>query len=298
MTIRPRRSALYMPATNARAIDKARTLAADAVIIDLEDSIAPDQKEFARAQAAAAIQAGGFGRREILLRTNALTTPWFEADLAAAVASAPDAILVPKIEKPEDLREIGERLDALRAPPDMTTWIMMETPLAVINAAAIAQASQRFPNCRLACFVLGNNDIQKATRALTHPDRLPLLYALQASITAARAYGLDILDGVYNNFRDIEGFRRECEQGRMLGMTGKTAIHPSQIDIANDIFGPPASEVAWARRIIQAFELPENKSKGAISIDGQMVELLHRDIAIETVSMADAIASLASPERT
>ena len=294
MTIRPRRSALYMPGNNARAHEKARTLPADAIVLDLEDSISPDQKDAARTQAAAAIKAGGFGRREILLRTNGIKTPWFDADLAAAVAAAPDAILVPKIDRPEDLRHLGERLDTLRAPKHMVTWIMMETPLAVLNAAAIAEASQRYPSCRLACLVLGTNDIQKETRALDHPERMPLMYALQASVTAARAYGLDILDGVYNNFRDAEGFRRECQQGRLLGMTGKTAIHPSQVEIANEVYGPPAGEVAWARRIIAAFELPENQAKGAISLDGKMVELLHRDIALRTVALADAIADIGS----
>lgn len=292
MTIRPRRCALYMPGSNVRAHEKARMLPADAIVLDLEDSIAPGQKESARAAAVASIAAGGFGRREVLLRTNGIATPWFEADLSAAVATAPDGILVPKIEKAEDLRHLGERLDALRAPRHMVTWIMMETPLAVLNAAQIAEASRRYPSCRLACLVLGTNDIQKETRALDHPERMPLLYALQMSVTAARAYGLDILDGVYNNFRDTDGFRRECQQGRLLGMTGKTAIHPSQVGIANEIFGPPADEVAWARRIIAAFEMPENEGKGAISLDGRMVELLHRGIARRTVALADTIAAI------
>ena len=292
MTIRPRRSALYMPGNNARAHEKARMLPADAIVLDLEDSISPDQKDAARNQAGAVIKAGGFGRREVVLRTNGIKTAWFEADLAAAVLAAPDGVLIPKIDRPEDLRGIGERLDALRAPAHMVVWIMMETPLAVLNAAVIAEASQRYPACRLAVLVLGTNDIQKETRALDHPERMPLMYALQASVTAARAYGLDILDGVYNNFRDTEGFRRECLQGRMLGMTGKTAIHPSQVEIANDVYGPPADEIAWARRIIAAFEQPEHQGKGAISLDGKMVELLHRDIALRTVAMADAIAEI------
>jgi citrate lyase subunit beta/citryl-CoA lyase len=281
-----------MPGSNVRAHEKARALPADAVVLDLEDSIAPGEKDNARATAAASIKAGGFGRREVLLRTNGIATPWFEADLAAAVAAAPDGILVPKIEKSEDLRHLGERLDALGAPRHMMTWIMMETPLAVLNAAQIAEASKRYPACRLSCLVLGTNDIQKETRALDHPERLPLLWALQVSVTAARAYGLDILDGVYNNFRDLEGFRRECRQGRLLGMTGKTAIHPSQVEIANEVYGPHAEEVAWARRVIAAFEQPENKGKGAISLDGRMVELLHRDIAVRTVALADAIAAI------
>ena len=295
MTTRPRRSVLYMPATNARAIDKARTLPVDGIALDLEDSIAPERKEEARAAAAAAIKAGGFGAREVVMRLNGPATAWFEADLAAAVAAAPDAILVPKIERPEELGRIGERLAALKAPQALRLWIMMETPLAVLNAHAIAAASQQWPACRLACLVLGTNDIQKETRALDHPERLPLLMALQTAVLAARAYKLAILDGVYNNFRDLEGFRRECRQGRLLGMDGKTCIHPSQIEIANAEYGPPAAEVAWARRVIAAFEQPEAQGKGAISLDGQMVELLHLEIAHRTVALADTIAGPRTP---
>ncbi len=289
MTSRPRRSVLYMPATNTRAVEKARSLPVDGIALDLEDSIAPEKKEEARAAAASAIEAGGFGRREVVLRVNGPATSWFEDDLAAAATAGPDAILVPKIEKPDQLRMIGAHLEKLKAPRHTRLWIMMEAPLGILNAHAIAQASQQWPECRLSCFVLGNNDIQKETRALDHPERLPLLMALQTSVFAARAYGLAILDGVYNNFKDTEGFRRECQQGRLFGMDGKTLIHPSQIDIANEVYGPPPAEVAWARRIIAAFEQPDHKGKGAISLDGQMVELLHLEIAKRTVAMADAI---------
>jgi citrate lyase subunit beta / citryl-CoA lyase len=292
MTIKPRRSALYMPATNARAIDKARTLPVDAVTLDLEDSIAPEKKDEARAAAVAAIRTGGFGRREVVIRTNGLGTQWFKADFEAAANAAPDAILVPKIEQAEDLRRIGERFAALKAAPRTRLWIMMETPLAVLNAASIAAASKHFPDCRLATFVLGNNDIQRVTRSLDHPERLPLMFALQSLVMAARAYGLSMLDGVYNNFKDLDGFRRECEQGRMLGMDGKTLIHPSQVEIANAAYGPPVAEIARARRIIAAFDAPEAKGKGAISLDGEMVELLHLEIARRTVEIADAIAAV------
>ena len=291
MQIRPRRSALYMPGSNARALEKAKTLPADVIIVDLEDSIAPEKKDEARRQAVEALQAGGYGRRELVLRVNGPGTPWFEADLAAAVAARPNAVLVPKIETPLDMKRVGERLKALSAPEGMRTWIMIETPLAVLNVSAIAEATTRYPDCRLSCVVLGTNDIQKETRALDHPDRMPLLFALQTAVFAARAYKLSILDGVYNNFRDTEGFRRECVQGRLLGMDGKTCIHPSQIDIANEAYGPPAAEVAWARRIIAAFEQPEHKGKGAISLDGQMVELLHLEIAQRTVALANSIAA-------
>lgn len=295
MTSRPRRSVLYMPATNARAIDKARSLPVDGIALDLEDSIAPEKKDEARVAAVAAIRAGGFGGREVVMRLNGPATPWFEADLAAAAAAGPDAILVPKIERPDQLRMIGERLEKLAAPARSRLWIMMETPLAILNAHAIAEASSRWPDCRLSCLVLGNNDIQKETRALDHPERLPLLMALQTSIFAARAYGLAILDGVYNNFKDTDGFRRECLQGRLFGMDGKTLIHPAQIDIANEVYGPPPKEIAWARRIIAAFEQPDSKGKGAISLDGQMVELLHLEIARRTVAMADAISGGTAP---
>lgn len=290
MSTRPRRSILFMPATNARAVDKARTLPVDGLALDLEDSIAPEKKEEARVAAAAAVKAGGFGRREVIIRTNGPESSWFEADLAAASSVAPDAILVPKVETPEQLLHIGSRLAALEAPPNMRLWIMMETPLAVLNAHAIAATSKTNQECRLSGLVLGTNDIQKETRTLDHPERLPLLLALQTAVFAARAYKLSILDGVYNNFRDLDGFRRECQQGRLLGMDGKTLIHPGQIDIANESYGPPAAEVAWARRVIAAFDDPQHKGKGAISIDGQMVELLHLDIARRTVAMADALA--------
>lgn len=290
MIPRPRRSVLFMPATNARAVEKARSLPVDGIALDLEDSIAPEKKDEARSAAVAAIGAGGFGRREVVMRLNGPATSWFEADLAAAATAGPDAILVPKVERPEQLRMIGERLEQLAAPGRTRLWIMMETPLAVLNAHAVAQASRNWPQCRLSCFVLGTNDIQKETRALDHPERLPLLMALQTSVFAARAYGLAILDGVYNNFKDTDGLRRECRQGRLLGMDGKTLIHPAQIDIANEVYGPPDAEIAWARRIIAAFEQPEHQGRGAISLDGQMVELLHLEIARRTVAMADAIA--------
>ena len=289
MTIRPRRSALYMPGSNARALEKAKSLPADVIIVDLEDSIAPSKKDEARAQAAVAVKAGGYGRRELVFRINGPGTPWFEDDLAAAIDAAPDAVLIPKIETPLDLERIGERLVALGAPERTRIWIMVETPLAVLNATAIAETSARYPDCRLSCFVLGTNDILKDTRALATPDRMPLSFALQATVLAARAYGLDILDGVYNAFRDLDGFRRECVQGRTLGMDGKTVIHPDQIVIANEVFAPPADEVAWARKIIAAFELPENQAKGVVQLDGQMVELLHAEIARRTVTIADAI---------
>ena len=294
MQIRPRRSALYMPGTNARALEKARSLTADCIIVDLEDSIAPERKDEARAQATAAVKAGGFGRREVVVRINGPGTPWHEADLAAAAGARPDAILVPKIDRASDLDRIADLLAALRVPEPVRVWIMMETPLAVLNAAQITAQSRLAPACRLSCIVLGTNDIQKATRALDHPDRLPLLFALSACVTAARAYDLGIIDGVYNDFRDTTGLRRECEQGRLLGMDGKTLIHPDQIAVANEAFAPATAEVAWARRVIAVFEDPANAGKGAVAVDGRMVELLHLESAQRTVAMSDAIASAAA----
>jgi citrate lyase subunit beta/citryl-CoA lyase len=291
MLDRPRRSALYMPATNARALEKARSLPADAVIIDLEDSIAPSSKAEARTAAAAAVTAGGFGRREVVIRVNGCDSAWFEEDFAAAVAAKPDAVMVPKVESAGDLAMIGERLAALGAAEGVCVWVMIETPLAVVNARAIAAAAVDAPASRLDCLVLGTNDIQKETGALDHPERLPLMYALQASVMAARAYGLAILDGVYNNFRDMEGFRRECEQGRLLGMDGKTLIHPDQIATANATFAPSDSDVAMARKVLAAFAAPENAGKGVVSVDGRMVELLHAEMAKRVVAIAEAIAA-------
>ena len=290
MSFRPRRSVLYMPGSNPRALEKARTLAADALILDLEDAVAPEAKEVARASVVAAVKAGGFGRREVIVRVNALDTPWGMADLEAASAAAPDAILIPK---PSSAAEIDRASDALRragAPDRTRLWAMMETPLAILDARQIAGAA-RHAGSRLACLVMGTNDLVKETRAELGPDRAAALYWLSASITAARAFGLDILDGVYNNFKDADGYRRECAQGRALGFDGKTLIHPDQIAAANDVFAPPADEIAWAERIIAAFELPENQGRGVVKIDGRMVEIMHAEIARRTVAIAAAIAA-------
>jgi citrate lyase subunit beta/citryl-CoA lyase len=292
MQFRPRRSALYMPASNARALEKARTLPADMLIFDLEDAVAPEAKATARGQAVAAAKSGGYGAREVVIRINALDTPWGPDDAAAAIAAAPDGILVPKIGTPDDVSRAASLLAG--AGERTRLWLMMETALAILNARDIA-ALARDPACRLAGLVMGTNDLAKETRAELSADRTAALYWLSATITAARAYGLDVLDGVYNNFRDLEGFRSECEAGRRLGMDGKTLIHPDQLAIANEVFAPSQVEVAWARRIIAAFELPENKGKGAITLDGRMVELLHADIARRTVAIADAIGRQTRP---
>jgi citrate lyase subunit beta/citryl-CoA lyase len=288
MTIRPRRSVLYMPGSNSRALEKARTLPADGVIFDLEDSVAPDAKETARDQVVAAVKAGGFGRREVFVRVNGVETPWHADDLAAAAHAAPDAILVPKVSSPETLELIGRRLLDMGTPHRTRVWAMIETPLAIFNILAIA-AEARDSESRLAGLVLGTNDLAKETRAKIVPGRAPMLPWLAQCVLAARHHGIDILDGVYNDIADADGFAAECQQGVELGFDGKTLIHPSQIVPCNDAFSPSPQEVAWARKMIAAFDLPENKAKGVVSIDGRMVERLHAEMARRTVAIAEAI---------
>ena len=288
MTIRPRRSVLYMPGSNARAMEKARTLPADAVIFDLEDAVAPDAKAQARELIVQALKQGGFGRREVLVRINGLDTAWWRDDLTVAAAK-PDAVLVPKISTPEQLREVAKHLVGVSAEADIRIWAMMETPLAMLNAREIAAAA-REDGTRLAGFVMGTNDLAKDTRARLLPGRAPMLPWLMNCVAAARAFGIDILDGVYNDIGNAEGFAAECAQARDLGFDGKTLIHPQQIAPCNEAFSPTAEEVAWARKIIAAFDLPENAGKGVISIDGRMVERLHADMGRRTVAIADAIS--------
>jgi citrate lyase subunit beta/citryl-CoA lyase len=293
MTVRPRRSVLYMPGSNARAIEKARTLAADALILDLEDAVAPDAKAAARRQVCDAVRGGGFGRREIFIRVNAPDTPWGADDLAAAAAAAPDAILLPKVSTPEDLGATSDRLAAFGAVAKIRVWAMMETPLAVLNAKHIAAAA-REPSTRLAGFVMGTNDLAKDTRARILPGRAPMLAWLTTCVAAARSYGLDIVDGVFNDIGDAQGLARECAEARDLGFDGKTLIHPSQIEPCNAAFSPTADEVESARKIIAAFDLPENLDKGVVRIDGRMVERLHAEMARRTVTIADAIAQMSA----
>jgi citrate lyase subunit beta / citryl-CoA lyase len=288
MTIRPRRSVLYMPGSNARAMEKARELPADAVIFDLEDAVAPDAKAKARELIAEALKKGGFGHREVLVRINGLDTAWWRDDLTVA-AAGPDAVLVPKVSTPEQLREVAKHLTGVRADAGTRIWVMMETPLAMLNARDIAAAAQD-RDTRLAGFVMGTNDLAKDTRARIVPGRAPMLPWLMNCVAAARAYGLDILDGVYNELGNAEGFAAECRQARDLGFDGKTLIHPQQIAPCNAAFSPTEDEVAWARTIIAAFDQPENATKGVIQIDGRMVERLHADMARRTVAIADAIA--------
>ena len=290
MTSRPRRSVLYMPGSNARAIEKARTLPADAVILDLEDSVAPDAKADARKQVVDAVTAGGFGAREVIVRVNGLDTPWHVDDVTAAARAAPNAILVPKISTADQLDAIGQRLFDLKAALRTRVWAMIETPLALFNILALA-AEAHDSETRLAAFVLGTNDLAKETRARIVPGRAPMVPWLMSCVAAARVYGIDILDGVYNDLGNAEGFAQECAQARDMGFDGKTLIHPNQIAPCNAAFSPSVDEVAQARKIIAAFDLPENKSKGVVQIEGRMVERLHADMALRTVAIADAIAA-------
>ncbi len=286
----PRRSLLFMPGSNSRALEKARVLAADAIILDLEDSVAPDAKPLARDQIAKAIAAGGFGKREVWIRTNALDTPFWADDARMAAKARPDAILVPKVSSVEDVRAISSALREAEADPSIRVWAMIETARAVLHAEELSAASREEP--RLAGFVFGPNDISRETRIRMQPGRAIMLPMITHCILATRAYGLEILDGPYSDFSNIEGFNQECAQARDLGFDGKTLIHPGQIEACNAIFTPPAEEVARARRIIAAFELPENAARGAISLDGQMVERLHADVARRTIALADSIAAM------
>lgn len=286
IVIRPRRSVLYMPGSNARAMEKARSLAADALILDLEDAVAPDAKEMARTQVCEAVKAKTFGKREVVIRINGLSTQWGAADLMAAAGAEPDAILIPKVSTPQDLADVETHLTGTKGAVT-AVWAMMETPLAILNAGAIAGASGK-----LACLVMGTNDLIKEFRGVHTQDRQNLSAALGICVAAARAYGLSIIDGVYNDIADGNGFLASCKQARAFGFDGKTLIHPSQLDPCNDVFAPSAAEVEAARKIIAAFDLPDNKDKGAIALNGHMIERLHAEIARQTVDMASAIAAL------
>jgi citrate lyase subunit beta / citryl-CoA lyase len=287
---RPRRSLLFMPGSNPRALEKARALAADGLIFDLEDAVAPAAKEEARAAVTAALAAGGYGRRELVLRVNALDTPWGHADLAAAATMPIDAVLLPKVENADRVRLTVALLDALGAPPERPVWCMLETPLGILDARQIAAASPR-----LAALVLGTSDLTKDLHAAHTPDRLPLLTALQLALLAARAYGLAALDGVHLDLSDDAGFALACRQGREFGFDGKTLIHPKQIEEANAAFAPSPEEVAWSRRVIAAYTEAAHSGKGVVLVDGKLVENLHVDNARRVVSVAEAIARVGAP---
>jgi citrate lyase subunit beta/citryl-CoA lyase len=290
MTFRPRRSLLFMPAANTRAIAKARTLPVDAVVLDLEDAVAPEAKAAARANVVTAVREGGFGPRELFVRINGGETPWFRDDVTAVLEAGPDAIVLPKVSSAEQLDAIGHRLLDTHARLHIRVWAMIETPLAIFNLREIAGAVQD-AETRLAGLIVGVNDLAKESRARIVPGRAPMLPWLSQCVLAAHAFGLDALDGVYNDFADAEGFARECAQGRALGFDGKTLIHPNQIDACNKAFSPGEDEVREARAIIAAFALPENADKGVVQLDGRMVERMHADSARRIVAIADAIAA-------
>lgn len=284
---RPRRSALYLPASNAKAIAKARTLPCDVVILDLEDAVAPEMKAQARAAAVAAVLEGDFGNREVAIRVNGLDTEWGADDLAAVAASTADAVLVPKV---SSARDIGRYQDALaQAPAAMQLWTMIETCEAVLNLDAIAASAA---STRLSLWIMGTNDLAKEMRAQLTPCRTPFLPFLSTAVAAARAHGLAILDGVCNEFRDLNAFEAEARQGLMFGFDGKSLIHPAQIAPCNAVFSPSEADLAWAQAVIEAFEQPENQGKGAIRVDGKMTELLHLEQAKRLIAIAERITAL------
>jgi citrate lyase subunit beta/citryl-CoA lyase len=284
-TFRPRRSVLYMPSSNERALEKAKTIACDGLILDLEDSVAPDAKPAAREAACAAARSGEYGRRELAIRVNAADTEWHAADLAAACAAGPDAIVVPKVNSADAVHELVEAMAGHGAPEHTKLWAMLETPYAMLHAEEITGADDR-----LTVLVMGTNDLVKELYAEHVPGRGPLLTSLQLSLLAARAAGKVILDGVYNDVKNTDGFLAECRQGREMGFDGKTLIHPGQVAGANEAFAPSRQSVEDARGILQAWE--DGKGSGVVTYNGRMIENLHVESAQRTLSMNDAITAL------
>ncbi len=286
-SVRPRRSVLYMPGANTRALEKARALPADALIFDLEDAVAPDAKEAARGNVVAAAQSKAYGKREIAIRCNGLATPWGKADIAAIAGSGADALLVPKVESAAEVATVVSLLDAAGAPSSMAVWAMMETPKGILRADEVAGSHPR-----LALFVMGTNDLVKDMRARHTPMRLPMVTALGLGMLAARAHGLTILDGVYNDIQDAEGFRAVCRQGLEMGFDGKTLIHPSQVEPCNEVFAPSVAELEMAGRIVAAFKAAQAEGKGVVTVDGRMIENLHVEQAERALALAAAIEEL------
>ena len=282
-----KRSVLAMPASNARALEKGKTLKADVLMFELEDGVAENAKVLAREQAAAAVKGGGYGERRLVVRVNVRGSEWYKGDIAAISAAAPDAIVIPKVNAREDVLKAAADLIAAGAPPKTRLWAMIETPRAILDIEKIASAADDSAS-RLEVLVLGPNDIAKSTRARLTPGRPALLSWLSAGVLAARVHGIEIIDGIYNDFNDEAGLRREAEQGRDLGMDGKMLIHPAQIGPVNEVFAPSDAEIAFARKILAIFDAPENADKGVVQIDGQMVERLHLDVARRTLALMAA----------
>ncbi len=275
------RSVLYMPSSNARALEKAKTIPADAIIFDLEDAVAPDAKEAAREQACAAVQTGEYGKRTLTIRCNGLDTPWGAADLEAAAAAGPDAVVIPKVSGPEHLARVAGVVGE-----STRIWAMVETPAAIFAVRDIAAHPQ------VDVLVLGTNDLAKELRAALVPGRAPLLPHLATALLAAREAGILVLDGVYNDVKDLAGFEREAVQGAEMGFDGKTLVHPTQVEVANRVWAPSEAEVEHARRVIAAFEEAEREGKGVVTVDGRMIENLHVANAQRTLATAEAISAL------
>ena len=288
---RPRRSCLYMPGANPRALEKAKSLPADAVIFDLEDAVAPEAKLEARETVCNAVKTGGYGPREVVIRINGLDTEWGLDDLKAAVAAGPDAILAPKVIDGGDIDHLNDAMSRAGAPDEMGLWVMIEMPKAILNIQDIAEAVGR---TRLTAFVMGTNDLAKELRGVNNPPvRTAFQTSLGLSVAAARAYDLLAIDGVFNGIGDEDGLTAECEQGRLLGFDGKTLIHPSQLAAANTVFAPAPADVEQAQAVIEAFADPANSGKGVLKVNGKMTELLHLEEAQRTVAVAEAIAAMA-----
>ena len=281
----PLRSVLYMPSSNERALEKAKTIPCDGLILDLEDAVAPDAKPAARESACAAAASGEYGRRTVTIRVNGIGTEWHDADLEAAAAAGPDAVVVPKVGSAAEVVQLVEALERYGAPDRTTLWAMVETPGAILDALAIARASER-----LSTLVMGTNDLVKELYAEHVPGRAPILPSLHTALLAARAAGIAIVDGVYNDVKDAEGFAAECRQGREMGFDGKTLIHPGQVEEANRAFAPSAQAVEDARGILQAWE--DGRGSGVVTFNGRMVENLHVESARRTLSIHEAITAL------
>lgn len=289
MTIRPRRSVLYMPGANAKVLEKAKSLNADAIIMDLEDAVAPEMKVEAREIIKSALDGGGYGAREIIIRTNGINTEYFNDDLLMAIAAKPHAILVPKISSKDEILLIDTKIRALNNNVSIDIWAMIETPRAILDIFNICSAALEVP---FKALVMGTNDLAKETGAILDVERAPFLYALSAAVNGAKCFDMAVIDGVFNDIQNLEAFEAQSKQAKAFGFDGKTLIHPSQIEICNEIFAPKDEEIAFARALVAAFAAPENAGKGVLKVEGKMAEILHRDMALKTLAIYDAIEKL------
>jgi citrate lyase subunit beta/citryl-CoA lyase len=281
----PLRSVLYMPSSNERALEKAKGIPCDGLILDLEDAVAPDAKPAARDAACAAAASGEYGRRTLTIRVNGIGTEWHDADLVAAAQAGPDAVVVPKVNSADEVHRLVDALERAGAPDHTTLWAMVETPVAILDALSIARSSER-----LSALVLGTNDLVKELYAEHVPGRAPILPSLHQALLAGRAAGIAVLDGVYNDVKDLDGFLDECRQGRQMGFDGKTLIHPGQVDGANEVFAPSAEAVEEARGILAAWDA--GAGSGVVTYQGRMIENLHVESARRTLSIHEAVSAL------